>query len=576
MHRKILVILLLFSVSFSVNAINIDSLQLRLHLTNSTNEKIQILNLLSKSNLSSDISKAQNFANEALFLSESIEDRSGKAEALYYLARCSNSANNHIESMNYLLQSREIFEKINIEPWIAESSYRIGLIYQDWLKYDKALMEFYKAMNIYEELKLEADLAKIFNAIGGIYYDRANYKKAFDYFFNSKNIYEKLQDRYGLAMTFNNIGEIYRLQGNSIQALNFFYQAIEINKGMDNLRFYAVNYDNLGNTYLQLQQLDSAGYYLLKSLEVCKTLNTNNFISMVNISLGNYYIAINDLNKAMKYFNDAYKLAKADNNVSHIRNAAKGISDIFATNKQFQKAYNYFLEYQKINDSINKTNISQEVTQLEMQLIFEGEQNLKKVKRQKNKIIYFLIAICLASLIVIIILLYGRQKIRIKYSKTEAENLELEKVHLEEDIAYKNKELATNVMYLLKKNELINDINEELVKIKLGFKKINQPIISDIIFQLQSGVDTNTWNLFDKWFGEVHKEFYQKLKKLFPKLTTNDKRLCALLRLNMTTKEIAAITNQNPNSVEVARTRLRKKLDISNKEISLVSFITSL
>ena len=293
MHRKIFVIILLFSVSFSVKAINIDSLQLRLHLTNSTNEKIKILNLLSRSYLSTNTSKAQDFANEALFLAESIEDQTGKAKALFYLARCSNSANNHIESMNYLLQSREIFDKVNDKLWIAESSYRIGLIYKDWLKYDKALIEFYKVINIYKELKIEGELAKIFNAIGGIYYDRANYEKAFDYFSNSKNLYEKLQDTNGLVMIYINIGEIYRLQGKNNQALNFFYQAIELNKVLNKQRFHAVNYDNIGNTYLQLQQFDSAGYYLSKSLEVSKTLNNNNFISMANISLGNYYIAIN-------------------------------------------------------------------------------------------------------------------------------------------------------------------------------------------------------------------------------------------------------------------------------------------
>jgi tetratricopeptide (TPR) repeat protein len=576
MHRRIFIFTLLLSLSFWVSAINIDSLQLQLHVTNSTNEKIEILNLLSKGYLNKDNNKSKKFAEEALFLSESIQELQGEAEAMYYLALIAIAEDNPFEAMNHLLQSRELFDQLNEELWNAELCFQIGKVYQTWLKYDRALIEYFKALETFKEYNDEEKMAKVFNSIGGIYYDRENYDKAFEYFRNSNVHYNNIKDQQGLAMTYNNLGEIFRLQGNPEEALNYFYTAIKLNKTFSNLKYLAVNYDNIGNTYLLLKEYDSAGEYLSKSLDVSKQINFRSSISMANISFGNYYLAINETGKAMTCFKDAYEIAKADKNIGHEKNAAKGLSDVFLEKGDFKEAYKFFLQFQEKNDSIYKANMSQEITQIEMQLIFEGEQNLSKIQRQKAEIVYFLLAIGLVSLIIIIILLYGRQKIKIKYSIIEAENLELETKHLEEDIAYKNKELATNVMYLLKKNELINNINEELVKLKSGFRKANQPIISDIILQLQSGVDTNTWELFDKWFGEVHKEFYIKLEQSFPKLTTNDKRLCALLRLNMTTKEIAAITNQNPNSIEVARTRLRKKLNISNKEVNLVSFITSL
>ena len=90
------------------------------------------------------------------------------------------------------------------------------------------------------------------------------------------------------------------------------------------------------------------------------------------------------------------------------------------------------------------------------------------------------------------------------------------------------------------------------------------------------GQKTDIWKDFEERFREVHKEFYNKVNIQFPNLTENEKKLCALLRLNMTTKEVATITHQNPNTIEVARTRLRKKLGLSNKDISLVSFLSNL
>ena len=69
---------------------------------------------------------------------------------------------------------------------------------------------------------------------------------------------------------------------------------------------------------------------------------------------------------------------------------------------------------------------------------------------------------------------------------------------------------------------------------------------------------------------------YRNLNEKFPNLTENEKKLCALLRLDMNTKDIASITRQNPSSIEVARTRLRKKLNISNTDISLNNFLAKL
>jgi DNA-binding CsgD family transcriptional regulator len=73
----------------------------------------------------------------------------------------------------------------------------------------------------------------------------------------------------------------------------------------------------------------------------------------------------------------------------------------------------------------------------------------------------------------------------------------------------------------------------------------------------------------------VHNDFYDKLNEKFPNLSANEKRLCAFLRLNMSTKEISAITYQSINSITVARSRLRKKLELDSDE-NLISFLESI
>ncbi len=131
-------------------------------------------------------------------------------------------------------------------------------------------------------------------------------------------------------------------------------------------------------------------------------------------------------------------------------------------------------------------------------------------------------------------------------------------------------------MYLIRKNELINDVAERLLEVKKTVVLDNQKVVHDIILDLQREADNDSWKEFEIRFNQVHGDFYDKLRKLYPGLSPADEKLCAFLRLNMSSKEIAAITKQSVKSVEVARARLRKKLNLTNTTSNLVSHLSNL
>ncbi len=99
--------------------------------------------------------------------------------------------------------------------------------------------------------------------------------------------------------------------------------------------------------------------------------------------------------------------------------------------------------------------------------------------------------------------------------------------------------------------------------------------MAELITELQSNTDTVSWEEFELRFQEVHTEFYTKLSEKFPDLSTNEIRMCAFFKLNMTSKEIAALTYQSLNSIKVARYRLRKKLQLK-KEENLLAFLAKI
>ena len=135
---------------------------------------------------------------------------------------------------------------------------------------------------------------------------------------------------------------------------------------------------------------------------------------------------------------------------------------------------------------------------------------------------------------------------------------------LQNDLENKNREIAIATMSTVKRNEFLNKIKNELKSIE------SQPKISRLIKTINQNLKKNEdWEFFEKAFNNADKDFLARLKELHPVLTHNDLRLCAFLRLNLLSKEIAPLLNISVRSVEVKRYRLRKKLNMSrDKSIS--------
>ncbi|WP_187271142.1 helix-turn-helix and ligand-binding sensor domain-containing protein [Neolewinella aurantiaca] len=155
--------------------------------------------------------------------------------------------------------------------------------------------------------------------------------------------------------------------------------------------------------------------------------------------------------------------------------------------------------------------------------------------------------------------------------ETELEMIRINNQRLQEDINSKNREVANSTMSLVRKNELLQQIKENLLSNQNPEKSIAQ-VIQTIDKNLDEG---ETWSLFKEAFENADQDFFKKVKELHPELSPNDLKLCAYLRLNLSSKEIAPMLNISPRSVEVKRYRLRKKINLEPKA-GLVEYIMSL
>lgn len=154
--------------------------------------------------------------------------------------------------------------------------------------------------------------------------------------------------------------------------------------------------------------------------------------------------------------------------------------------------------------------------------------------------------------------------------EAQKEIIQLRNDRLNLEMDARNRELAISTMNMIKKSKTLNDIKEELNKLKSvdGVNEVMRIIDRNIN-------NEEDWKFFEEAFNHADKDFFKKVKDLHPQLTSNDLRLCVYLRMNLSSKEIARLLNISPRSVEIKRYRLRKKIELE-REINLNGYFIDL
>ena len=165
----------------------------------------------------------------------------------------------------------------------------------------------------------------------------------------------------------------------------------------------------------------------------------------------------------------------------------------------------------------------------------------------------------------------------LELDKTASELVTLKNKNLETEVNFKNSELASSAMHLVKKSELFAKIKNELNRV---IKEMQNPQseaeLKKLIKSLSEADNMDQeWDNFAKHFDKVHSDFLSILKEKHPGLSSNDLKLCAYLRMNLSTKEIARLMNISVRGVDISRYRLRKKL-LLNTEESLFDYMLSI
>ena len=168
------------------------------------------------------------------------------------------------------------------------------------------------------------------------------------------------------------------------------------------------------------------------------------------------------------------------------------------------------------------------------------------------------------------IIIKNNRKAELIELENQKELIKIKNEQLQNDVQSKNRELAIATMSTLKRNDFLNKIKKDLTE--MGDHPKAEKLIKKINKNLKKNDD---WEFFEDAFNNADKDFFKEVKNKHPKLTNNDLKLCAFLRLNLSSKEIAPLLNISVHSVEIKRYRLRKKMNLTRNQ-RIVDYIMTL
>ena len=522
-----------FFNSFSRQLSNIDSLIIQLKKNNSNinanayaDISVYYLNLDSFQLALKHANKAERMA--------SIEKNDSLALSYFVKGFVYMKFGSYVKAMDNFSIGEQIAYRYNDYNKLLNIKYGKGLVYEELREYQKSIIILNEGLEIANKHGTLEDKAIFYSAIGTTLQDSGNFEASLIYLNKYFQVSVLRNDTLDMIYALINIGESKRKQKKYSEAISYYNKAQSLNKYLNKTE---ANAAILGN------------------------------IALIHSSLNNY-------NQAIKYFTDCINLSiKNQGLASYVLQDYKNLADVYFRKKDYNNAYYYYDKYVNYSDSISEVDYMAEINRLNYVHKFEEYETKEKILEQKliRRTIFIYFSSILGILIILLaIITLSRYKLKAEKLKTEVNQLNLE-------LDKKNRELVSSLIDLSIQTETKNDIKSILIVLN-DEKDIS--LLKQHLLKLSSKLanidkSNNVWESFKFHFEEVHPDFFTKLQSICNKLTTNDLRFCAYIKLNLSTQEIANILSISIKSTQATRLRIKNKLNIPKKD-KLENIIQSL
>lgn len=481
-------------------------------------------------------------------------------------------------ALHYIEYAETISANNNSEEFSAYVNTKIADIYNEKDAFDIALSYYLKAYEYYHQKEDKSEKYTLENSLAIIYARLNNKDRAMFYFNGLLKHYKATKQPLFVAKALNNIGKLYSSNNQQDSAMVYFNKSLALSKQVKDTELEIILYNNLGMCYASLNNFDAATAYFYKSKKLAEKKGDKRMKAWIYNSLSHLYLTKKEPDSSLFYSQKAETLLAARKFTFENLSALENLYKSYVLKEDYKNATHYFEAFNTLRDSLGIEMKAMTVEKLKLEQQYKENEELRDLRESRAQFKYLIFGFGLIILLLLAGILLIRSRNRLTNAKLEKDLFESKKKELDANLELKNKELMMRSMMEIQRSEIIEHVSDELKELRLQLpRKEYQQAIDTIIKKL--GKDTaedDVWKEFELHYGQVYETFYKILDEKHPELTYRDKRLCALLKLNLSTKEISRITGQTVKSLENARTRLRKKLNLTNTNENLTDYLSSL
>lgn len=426
--------------------------------------------------------------------------------------------------------------------------------------YQEALNYYSIAYQKAKEKNNQTQIATILNNLGLVHWRLGDNTSAMECYKESNRLAEKLGLQRLSGLTFTNQSLIHKEEHNFEEAIENNKKAIKIFQELNLSRDLAISYNNHGQIFKNQQKNDSALSNYLKAIRIYHKIDYKDGMAATYYNLAEIYTRGRLKDKAISAASNSLKSGLESESKVRISEGYRKLGETYEHFNEPDSALKYHKKYAEFEKEILIANQSEKLIEEQAKLGNEVKtlriQNLEKEKIIAQNRLWLVVVSILIILLFVSLIVYRR----ISRSKMKEKELALELENSQKILQVKKKELKSYIVDLSQKNQLINELQQELSsesdknEIQVA-QLLNQKILTD-----------EDWDKFKEKFSAIYPEFLPKLKLLSTSLTEAEIRLLVLLRLKLSGKEMAATLGISPQSVRVTKMRLKKKLQQENYE----------
>lgn len=479
---------------------------------------------------------------------------------------------NNIKALSYLKEVSKYEQNITNDTVKLRFYSIAGYAYNTQHSNYIALNYFYKQLEMQNKLK-PSNVYRSYSNIGGVFFEMGDFKNArkfYDLGIDNLKKYGIPADRIKGTLIYCNLSEIETKEGNYVRALTMLNEFMQYNLKVKDTLNLIVGHENLATVNDKLNDWKEAIKNLENGIKLAAAIKSDFDLASLYNKLGVvYFNYMPESEYPLLYLQKSFDVSNKNDFLKFELASAEKLAELYEKRNNTQKA----LHYLHIAKSLSENSIKEENSRRASELEFDYAQRIEQemtILQQKKKENYFIASIILLLLFSVIVFLM------FKLQRSKAKKRVIENELLVKQLEEKNKELTSNAIQMLKTKEFIQSTHKELNQLEIrDDKSASKKMLSKIIADLKKGTQNFDEKEFEKILIETDGEFYRRLLKKIPNLSKNEIRLCTFLKMNLSSKEISGITQQSVHSIDMARSRLRKKLEL-NPETNIASFLMQL